>query len=102
MYFLGRTSGAASAFESFQVEVPVGDTPSVVLAVRSDNGRAVFGEDFENLCRKRGIKQKLTRADSSMYNVVAERALALINGTSIAAHIQVSVLYPGALVYSLL
>ena len=45
MYFLGKKSDAASAFESFLVEVRADDTPSTVMAVKSDNG----GEFLERI-----------------------------------------------------
>ena len=99
MYFLGKKTDAASAFESFLAEVRADSTPSAVKVVRSDNEGAFFGEDFGKLCRKRGIKQEFTPADSPKYNGVAERAPALINDAALAARIQVPALYPGAPVY---
>ena len=66
------------------------------MAVRSDNGGEIFGGDFGTLCRKRGIKKEFTQADSSKYNGVAERALALINDASLTARIEAPVLYLGA------
>ena len=65
------------------------------MAVRSYNAGDFFGEDSRKLCRKRGIKQEFTPADSPRYNDVAERALALINDTALAARIQAPVPYPG-------
>ena len=56
-------------------------------AVRSDNGREVFGGDFGKLCRKRGIKQEFTPVDSPKYNGVAGQALAPINDATLAARI---------------
>ena len=58
------------------------------MAIRSDNREEFFGGDFRKLYRKRGIKQKFTPADSLKYNRIAERALALINDTALAARIQ--------------
>ena len=69
------------------------------MAVRSDNGGEFFGGDFGELCRKRGIKQEVTPADSPKYNGVAERALALINDAALAARLQAPELYPGAPTY---
>ena len=43
-----------------------------------------------------GIRQKFTPADSTNYNSVAERVLALISDPALAARIQAQVLYPGA------
>ena len=69
------------------------------MAVRSvKEGKCLRG-DFEKLCRKRGIKQDFTPAESLKYNGVAERALALISGTALAARIQAPVLYPSAPAY---
>ncbi|CAM9701555.1 unnamed protein product, partial [Ascophyllum nodosum] len=99
VYFLGKKSDAASAFESILEEVRAEGTPSVVMAVRSENGGKFFGGDFGKLCRKRGIKQEFTLADSPKCNDAAERALALINDSALAARIQASVLYPGAPTY---
>ena len=96
VYFLGKTSGAASAFGSFLAEVRADGTPSPAMAVRSDNGGGCFAGDFGKLCRKRGIKQEFTPADSSMYNGVAELALAMNNDTALTARIQAPVLFPSA------
>ena len=96
VYFLRHKSDAASAFESFLTEVRADGTPSVVMAVRSENGREFFGEVFGELCRKRGIKQEFTPPDSPKYNGVAERALGLINDAAVAARIQATKLYPSA------
>ena len=57
VYFLGKKSNTANAFESFLAEVRVDGTPFAVMATRPDNGGEVFGGDFGKLCRKRGIKQ---------------------------------------------
>ena len=73
-YCLGKKWDAASAFESFLAEVRADGTPSAVMAVRSDNGGEFFGGGNGKLCRKRGIKQEFTPADSPKYNGVAERA----------------------------
>ena len=64
MYFLGKKSDAASAFEPFLAEVWADGTPSAVMAFRSDNKGEFFGGDSRKLCRKRGIKQEFTPADS--------------------------------------
>ena len=96
VYFLAKKSDAASAFESFLAEVRADGTPSAVMCVRSDSGGDVFGGEFGTLCRKRGIKQECTPADSPKYNGVVEQALALISDTALAARIQAQVLYPGA------
>ena len=96
VYFLRHKSDAASAFESFLAEVRADGTPSAVMAVRSDNGREYFGVAFGELCRKRGIKQEFTPADSPKYNGVDERALGLINDAAVAARIQATELYPSA------
>ena len=99
MYFIDRKSDAASTFESFLVEVRADSIPSADVAVRSDNGREVFGGDFGKLCRKRGIRQEFTPADIPKYNGVAERALALTNDTALATRIHEPVLSPGAPAY---
>ena len=96
VYFLRHKSDATNAFESFLAEVRADGTPSAVMAVRSDNGREIFGGAFGELCRTRGIKQEFTPADSPKYNGVAERALGLINDAAVAARIQATELYPNA------
>ena len=96
VYFLRRKSDAASAFESFLAEMRAYGPSSAVMAVRSDNGREFFGRAFGELCRKRGIKQEFTPADSPKYNCVAERALGLINDATVAARIQATELHPSA------
>ena len=83
VYFLGKKSDAASAFESFLAEVRADGTLSAVMAVRSDNGGEFFGRDLGKLCRKRGIKQEFTPTDRPKYNDVAERALASVAGKSL-------------------
>ena len=66
------------------------------MCVRSDNGGECFvGDEFGTLSRKRGIKQEFTPGDSPKCTGIAERALALISGTALAARIQAHVLYPG-------
>ena len=95
MYFLAKKSdAAASAPESFLAEVRADGTPSVVMCVRSDKGGKCF-EASGMLRRKRGIKQEFTPGDSLNYNGVAERALASIGDTTLAARIQTEVLYRG-------
>ena len=96
VYFLRHESDAASAFESFLAEVRADGTPSTVMAVRSDSGREFFGGAFGELCRKRGVKQEFTPADSPKYNGVAERVLGVINDAAVAARIQATELYPNA------
>ena len=96
VYFLRHKSDEARAFESFLAEVRADGTPSAVMAVRSYNGRDVFGGAFGELCRKRGIKQEFTPADSPKYNGVAERTLGLIDDAAVAACIQTTELYPSA------
>ena len=99
VYFLSKKSDAASAFESFLAGVWADGTQSAVMAVRSDNGGEFFGGGFGKLCCKRGTKQEFTPANSSKYNGVVDRALALINDAALAARIQVPVLYPGVPAY---
>ena len=99
VYFQRHKSDAASAFESFLAEVRADGTPSAVIAVRSNNGIECFGGAFGELCRKRGIKQEFTPADSPKYNGVAERALGLINDAAVAARIQATELCPSAPTY---
>ena len=96
VYFFRHKSDAANAFESFLAEVRPDGTPSAVMAVRSDNGREFFSGAFGELCRKRGIKQEFTPADSPKYNGIAERALGMINDAAVAARIQATELYPNA------
>ena len=96
MYFLAKKSEAASALESFLAEVRADGIPSAVMCVRLDNGGELYGGEFRTLCRKRAIKQDFTPEHSPKYNGVAERALALISDTALAARIQAQVLYPGA------
>ena len=87
MYFLGNKSDAASAFESFLAEARADGTPFDVMTIRSDSGGEFFGEDSGELCRKRGIKQEFTPADSPKYSGVVERALVQVNDTALAARI---------------
>ena len=50
----------------------------------------MFWRRFGTLCRKRGIKQELTPADSPKHKGVAERAVALISDTALATRIKLS------------
>ena len=50
---------------------------------------------YGKLCRERKIKQEFTTADSPEYNGVAERGLAMIASTALAARIQPSEWLPG-------
>ena len=95
----GQKSDAASTFESFLAEVRADGTPSAVMAVRSNSRGEFFGGNFRKLCRKHGIKQEFTPADSPKYNGVAEQALALISDTTLATRIQTLVMYLGAPAY---
>ena len=99
VYFLGKKSDTASALKKVLAEVRTEGTPSAVMAIRTDNGVEIRGGDFGKLCRNRGIKQAFTSSDRSTYNGVAERALALINGTALTTRIQARVLYPGVPAY---
>ena len=99
MSFLGKKSDAASAFESFLAEVRADGTPSAVMAVRSDNRGEVSERISGNYAASGGIKPEFTPAGSPKYNGVAERALALINDSALAARIQAPVLYLDAKYY---
>ena len=96
VYFMRHKSDAASAFQSFLPEVRADGTSSAVMAVRPGNGREGSGGAFGELCRKRGIKQEPTPADSPKYHGVAEQALGLINDAAVAARIQETELNPSA------
>ncbi|CAN0428094.1 unnamed protein product, partial [Scytosiphon promiscuus] len=71
VFFLRKKSSAATAFERYLAGVRAGGTPSVVLAVRSDNGGGFFEGNFGRLCRSRGIKQEFTARNSPEFNGVA-------------------------------
>ena len=96
VYFLRRKSDAASAFESSLAEVRADGTHSAVVAVRSDNEKVFFGGALGDLCRKHGIKQEFTPADSLKYNGVAERALGLIIDAAVTPRIQATKIYSSA------
>ena len=81
VYFLGKKSDAASAFESFLTEVRADGTPSAVMAVRSEKGGECFGGTFGKICRKGGVKQEFTPADSLKDNGVATRSLPFLSTT---------------------
>ena len=46
VYFRGKKPDTANAFKSFLAEVRAGDTPSAVMAVRSDSGGGGVGRGF--------------------------------------------------------
>ena len=52
--------------------------PSPVEVVRTDDAAEFKRGAFADLCRKRGIKQEFTTADSPQFDGEAERGIALI------------------------
>ena len=56
----------------------------------SDDGKELNAGKFAKLCRQRNIKQEFIAADSSEYNGVAERGLAMIESAALAATIKAS------------
>ena len=97
--FPGQEVGHSQCVEKKLVEVRTEGTPSAVMAIRTDDGVEILGGEFGKLCRNRGIKQAFASSDRPTYNGVAERALALINGTALTTRIHARVLYPGVPAY---
>ena len=74
VYSLKHKSDAAEMFEQFLSDVRhLGE----VETVRSDDGGEVTSKEFIQVCSSHRIKRELTTAESSAYNGVAERALAI-------------------------
>ena len=94
LYFISHKSDAAEAFKPFLADLRVEGIPSEVVVVRSDNGGEFSQGQFGQRCRERNKKQDFTTADSSEYNGVAERGLAMIESAALAARIQASELFP--------
>ena len=82
--------------EQFLADSRADGFPSTAVIVRSDGDGEFHGGKFGDLCRSRGIKQKLRTADSPQFNGVAESALGLVETAAKAGQIQAHELFPGA------
>ena len=65
------------------------------MVVRSDDDKEFNAGKIAKLCRQRNLKQEFTTADSSEYNGVTKRGLAMMESAALAATIQASELFPG-------
>ena len=97
VYFLSKKSDAASPFKSFLAEVRADGIPSAVLWLLDQTTMKRFSEGISGNHAASVVPSKSSRQQTApKYNVVAERALALINDAALAARIQAPILYPGA------
>ncbi|KAE8667244.1 hypothetical protein F3Y22_tig00112428pilonHSYRG00010 [Hibiscus syriacus] len=65
-----------STFKNFKVRVEL-DSGNKIKCFRTDNGGEYTSEEFDDFCRKEGIKRQFTVANTPQQNGVAER----MNGT---------------------
>ena len=93
-YFMRQKSDAVALFEQFLVDERVAGTPLAVDVVRLDDG-GKFKGNFAKLIRRHNIRQEFTTADSSKFNAVAERHIAMIDSVGMAAQVQAKQLFRG-------
>ena len=86
-YFMRQKSESATRFRQFLADEHVARIPSAVEVVRSDEG-GEFKGDFAKLCRRHNIRQEFTTADSTKFNGVGERHIAMIESAGMAAQVQ--------------
>ena len=79
VYVMSHKSDAALLFEQFLADSRADGVSSTVVLDRSDGGDEFRGGKFGDLCRSRGIKQELTKADSPQFNGEAKSALGWID-----------------------
>ena len=81
-HFMRQKSDTVTLFEQFLADERVAGIPSAVEVVRSDEGEE-FKEDFAKLCRRHNIRQEFTTANSTKFNKVAERHIAVKESTGL-------------------
>ena len=72
MYPIKRKSDVFSTFKNFKARVEL-DSGNKIKCFRTDNGGEYTSEEFDDFCRKEGIKRQFTVANTPQQNGVAER-----------------------------
>ena len=90
VFFLHTKDETATYFSKYLAEI----ASRKVEVVRSDGGGEFSKGAFGALCTTEKIRQEFTTADSPKYNGIAERQIAIIEATGLAARIQAAAKYP--------
>ena len=72
-YFMRSKDEVSRYFRQHLADYRFTGVPCPVEAVRTDDAAQFNGGAFADLCRKRGIRQEFTFADSPRFNGVVER-----------------------------
>ena len=88
-------SEVSKYFKQYLADHRFSGTPSPVETVRIDDATEFKSGYFADLCRERSIRQEFTTANSTQFNDVAERGIAMIESTVKAALIQAKCMFSG-------
>ncbi|KAE8680667.1 Thioredoxin superfamily protein, putative isoform 2 [Hibiscus syriacus] len=72
MYPIKKKSDVFSTFKNFKARVEL-DSGNKIKCFRTDNGGEYTSEEFNDFCKKEGIKRQFTVANTPQQNGVAER-----------------------------
>ncbi|KAE8657742.1 hypothetical protein F3Y22_tig00116983pilonHSYRG00074 [Hibiscus syriacus] len=72
VYPIKKKSDVFSTFKNFKARVEL-DSGNKIKCFRTDNGGEYTSEEFDDFCRKEGIKRQFTVANTPQQNGVAER-----------------------------
>ncbi|KAE8665697.1 Esterase/lipase/thioesterase family protein isoform 2 [Hibiscus syriacus] len=72
VYPIKKKSDVFSTFKNFKERVEL-DSGNKIKCFRTDNGREYTSEEFDDFCRKEGIKRQFTVTNTPQQNGVAER-----------------------------
>ncbi|KAE8667838.1 hypothetical protein F3Y22_tig00112368pilonHSYRG00011 [Hibiscus syriacus] len=72
VYPIKKKSDVFSTFKNFKARVEL-DSGNNIKCFRTDNGEEYTSEEFDDFCRKKGIKRQFTVANTPQQNGVAER-----------------------------
>ena len=95
VYFMRSKSEVSKYSKQYPADHLFSGTPSPVETVRTDDAAEFKSGYFADLLRERGIRQEFTTANSSQFNGVAERGIAMIESTGKAALIQAKLMFSG-------
>ena len=95
VYFMRSKSEVSKYFKQYLADHRFSCTPSPVETVRTDDAAEFKSGYVADLLRERGIRQEFTTANSSQFNGVAGRGIAMIESTGKAAFIQRKRMFSG-------
>ena len=95
VYFMRSKSEVSKYFKQYLADHRFSGTPSPVETVRTDDAAEFKSGYFADLLRERGIRQEFTTANSSQFNGMAERGIAVIESTGLTAFIQAKRMFSG-------